>query len=345
MSSEGETTNLFADTVYFTGPRAVELRREPIHLKEDEILVESELIGISCGTELLLYRNEFPKGPTEDAISGLPSTLSYPTPYGYMNVCRDRENNRYFAFAPHSTRFGARIDALVPIGGLPAEDAVFAASMETALGIVQDTNPLPGDHVLVLGQGIIGLLVADLLRADGLVSVYVSEPAPFRRQKACEAGTAVLPADSAEASELLFAATEGRGVDTAINVSGSDTALQFAIDHLAYEGRVVEASWFGEKSQTLALGTRFHRKRLTLTASQVSNVAGSFSSRWSKDRRMRFVVELLGKFAPSRYITHRFSLRECDKAFALLDDPRSEVLQPVFVPAEEPERSPQHGRE
>lgn len=332
MKITQDEAGLTADTVYFTGPRTVELRREPVYRGDEERLLESELIGISCGTELLLYRDEFPKGASEDGLSGLPSTLSYPVAYGYMNVCHDSEGNRYFAFAPHSTRFAASPESLVSIGSLPAEDAVFTASMETALGIVQDANPLPGDHVLILGQGVIGLLVADILRANRLISVYVLEPDPYRRRKASEAGSAVLPEEDSEASRMLFAATEDRGVDTAINVSGSDAALQFAIDHLAYEGCVVEASWFGEKTQNLALGGRFHRKRLTVTASQVSNVGAALSSRWSKSRRMRFVVQLLGELSPSRYITHHFAMDECRDAFALLDDPASEVLQPVFVP-------------
>lgn len=55
---------------------------------------------------------------------------------------------------------------------------------------------------------------------------------------------------------------------------------------------------------------------------------------------MRFVVELLGKLVPSRYITHRFSMEECRDAFALLDDPQAEVLQPVFLPGEAPDKSP-----
>ncbi len=343
MNEQKNTASRSADTMYFTGPRSVELRRETVRPNEGEIFLESELIGISCGTELLLYRDEFPKGATEDALSGLPSELTYPVAYGYMNVCRDDAGNRYFAFAPHSTRFAAQPGALVPIGALPAEDAVFAASMETALGIVHDAAPLPGDHVLVLGQGVIGLLVADILRANRLVSVYVAEPANFRRRAASQAGSAVLPADPDEASKMLLAATGERGVDTAINVSGSDRALQFAIDNLAFEGRVVEASWFGEKTQNLRLGGRFHRKRLTLTASQVSNVASGIASRWSKERRMRFVVELLGELSPSRYITHRFSMDECEKAFALLDNPDSEILQPVFVPDTATRRSPSSG--
>ncbi|MFW6388194.1 MAG: zinc-dependent alcohol dehydrogenase [bacterium] len=319
-------------TIYFTGPKSVELRTEQCTPGSDEVVLESELIGVSCGTELLLYRNEFPPGVSEDGLSGIPQQLEYPVAYGYMNVAHDAQGRRYFAFAVHSDRFSAAADSLIPIGDLPADDAVFTASMETALGIVQDARPLPGDHILVTGQGVVGLLVTELLVAQGLLTVYTAEPAPSRRRAAEATGASLLPVDTQQARARLLEETDARGVDLAINVSGSAQAMQFAIDNLAFEGRLIEASWFGNKASQLQLGRNFHRKRLTIEASQVSNVAGSFMRRWSKTRRMQYVLDLLRRVRPGRYITHRFSMTDCGSAFRLLDRGEDGVLQPVFVP-------------
>lgn len=326
-------------TIYFTGPKTVEMRKEQYNTGSDEIVLDSELIGVSCGTELLLYRDEFPAGASEDGLSGLPQEIRYPVAYGYMNVAHDAQGRRYFAFAVHSDRFSATPDSLIPIGDLPADDAVFAAGMETALGIVQDARPLPGDHVLVTGQGVIGLLVTELLMVQGLLTVYVAEPNPSRRRAAEATGARLLPGDTQQAQARLLEDTDSRGIDLAIDVSGADEAMQFAIDTLAFEGRLVEGSWFGNKASRLELGRTFHRKRLTIEASQVSNVGGSFARRWSKARRMQFVLDLLRRLRPGKYITHRFPMTECASAFDLLDRGEDGILQPVFVPGAERETS------
>lgn len=328
-----------SNTIYFTGPRAVEVREEELDTGPGKVMLDSELIGISCGTELLLYRNEFPAGTSEDGLEGLPEKLQYPVAYGYMNVAHDSHGTRYFAFAPHSDRFSATPESLIPIGDLSSDDAIFAAGMETALGIVQDARPTPGDHVLVSGQGVIGLLVTELLMANGLLTVHAAEPVDYRRRAAEATGARVLPVDPTHAGKRILEETDNRGIDLAIDVSGADGALQFALDNLAFEGRLIEGSWFGSKTSQLRLGRNFHRRRLTIEASQVSNVGGSFVRRWSKSRRMSFVLELLRRLRPGKYITHRFPLGECGSAFELLDRGEDGILQPVFVPGAETETS------
>ncbi len=319
-------------TVYFTGTRSVELREERVTSSPGQRMFHSELIGISCGTELKLYRNTFPRGATQDGLASIDTQLEYPCAYGYMNVARDEDGKRYFAFVPHSTAFAAASESLVDIGDLPAEDAIFLANMETALGIVHDAAPRPGEQVLVLGQGVVGLLVSEILSLLGLVTIYAAEPREFRRSAAASISQTLLPPERRRALDTLQEETGGRGVDVAINVSGSASALQSAIDALAFEGRVIEGSWYGDTPIELRLGRDFHRKRLSIVSSQVTNVAGELHYRWSKERRIGFVIELLHRVRPSRYITHRIPIAECGRAFELIDEPDSPVLQPVLLP-------------
>ncbi len=319
-------------TVYFTGTRSVELREEHVTALPGQRVFHSELIGISCGTELNLYRNTFPRGAAQDGLASVDTQLEYPCAYGYMNVARDEDGKRYFAFVPHTTAFAAASESLVEIGDLPAEDAVFLANMETALSIVHDAAPRPGEQVLVLGQGVVGLLVSEILSQLGLVEIYAAEPRDFRRNAAASISQTLLPPESDRALESLKEETGGRGVDVAVNVSGSASALQLALDALAFEGRVIEGSWYGDTPIELHLGRDFHRKRLSIVSSQVTNVAGELHYRWSKERRMDFTIELLHRIRPSRYITHRIPIAECGRAFELIDEPDSPVLQPVLLP-------------
>ena len=128
-------------TVSFERPKEVVVRSEPFTVSDEEVYLESELIGISHGTEMLFYNGPFPSGQTLEAIPEVGTSTGYPIAYGYMNVARSKEG-RFFAFAPHHDRFAAKPDALMKIpDGVDSRDAVLFPSVETALQIVHDTHP------------------------------------------------------------------------------------------------------------------------------------------------------------------------------------------------------------
>jgi threonine dehydrogenase-like Zn-dependent dehydrogenase len=323
-----------ARALFFTAPETVELRETELASSEDGVLVESELIGVSHGTEMLIYRGAFPSSIEEETVSSLAGRQEYPLKYGYVNVGRTQDGHLVFAFFPHQDRFRCREEDLVYLpADLRAEDAVFLASMETAVGIVHDAVPRLGETVLVLGQGVVGLLVTELLLRTGVARVIAADPLPQRRERAAALGAQALDPEEPEAvARTIAEATEGRGVDTSINVSSSSAALQHALDHTVFEGTVVEASWYGTRPVELELGRAFHRRRLHLRSSQVSNIDPALRGRWSKARRLHFAVELLRELAPSKYITHRFELGRADEAFRLLKQHPEHVLQIVLTP-------------
>jgi threonine dehydrogenase-like Zn-dependent dehydrogenase len=94
---------------------------------------------------------------------------------------------------------------------------------------------------------------------------------------------------------VRFAEPAGADVDAdvVIHASGSPEGLDLAIRAAAFEATIVELSWYGTDVVPLALGGRFHSRRLTLKSSQVGHVAGSQRSRWDTRRRMELAVSLL----------------------------------------------------
>src|SRR5512147_2660293 len=101
-------------TVYFTAPRQVELREEPLPVPgADEVLVETICSAISAGTEMLVYRGQFPH--LTDSHDPLSSHLCYPLAYGYACVGRIKDigaqgdksllDKLVFGFQPHTTHF------------------------------------------------------------------------------------------------------------------------------------------------------------------------------------------------------------------------------------------------
>ena len=117
----------------------------------------------------------------------------------------------------------------------------------------------------------------------------------------------------------------------AVEVSGSGSALQAAIDTVAVEGAVVVASWYGTKSTALALGGRFHRARVRLRSSQVGRVSPELGPRWDHNRRMETVLNLLSQLRLKELISHHFPFEEAPDAYRLVDGYPAEVLQIILT--------------
>ena len=324
-----------ARVLYFVAPGEVELREEAVVAAPGEVLVRSCLIGISHGTEMLAFAGRLPAGLEADAtLKSLSGTLAYPLKYGYINTGICEDGRRVFAFVPHQDVFAASEDELVVLPPeLPFDDAVFLATMETALGVLHDAAVRFGEEVLVVGQGVVGLLTAELLLRSGAGRVITVEHHALRREASRALGCLALAADEGDLPERIRALTGGRGVDVAIEAGGTAAGLQLALDALAFEGTLVAASWHGAEAVSLELGRAFHRRRLRIRSSQVSRLDPCLEGRWSKRRRLAVALGLLETLRPSRYITHRIPLSSAREAYGLLSERPGETLQVVLEPA------------
>ncbi len=322
-------------TLTLTAPRRVELRAESLPpRKENEALVETVCSAISAGTELLIYRGEFPR-QLEDLHDRFSSGVKYPWASGYACVGRiiEAENEALrgslvFSFQPHCTHFIAPLGSLIPLPeGQTPEPACFLPNMETAVNLVQDAAPILGERALVLGQGVVGLLCASLLNEFPLQTLVSADLYSLRRE-ASPAPHRLDPAAAdfrAQARSLLK-----EGADLTVEVSGHPAALDEAIALTRFSGRVILGSWYGEKRLPLDLGGSFHRSRLRLISSQVSTLAPELSARWDKARRFETAWEALARLHPEKWITHRFPLDRAAQAYQLLDESPAEALQVVF---------------
>ena len=326
-------------TLYFTAPRQVELREETLPaLGADEVLVETSCSAISAGTEMLVYQGRFPRELEADSvISSLRGGFAYPVAYGYACVGIVRETGtqvdkswrekQVFAFQAHTSHFICKPDALFAIPpSLSMATACFLPNMETAVNLVQDGAPIFGERVLVLGQGIVGLLTASLLNEFPLEVLVTADCYPLR----CDASPVALhmsldpyaPGFRKEAMNLLK-----RGADLTFELSGNPTALNDAIALTAFSGRIVVGSWYGEKQVEVNLGGRFHRSRIKLISSQVSTIAPELDGRWDKTRRFEAAWAALERVKPEKWITHRFTIDDAAEAYRLLDEKPEEAIQ------------------
>ncbi|WP_233559918.1 MDR/zinc-dependent alcohol dehydrogenase-like family protein [Oleomonas cavernae] len=78
-----------------------------------------------------------------------------------------------------------------------------------------------------------------------------------------------------------------------VHTSASEAGLALALELAGFEATVVEASWYGDRPVSMALGGAFHSRRLTLKSSQVGHVAPAKRSRVSHRQRLALALDLL----------------------------------------------------
>jgi 2-desacetyl-2-hydroxyethyl bacteriochlorophyllide A dehydrogenase len=332
--------------VVFQAPFRVRVKSEQLPTPgPNEVIVRSAISSVSAGTERLAYRGQVPTGlPIDASLTALSGAFGYPLRYGYAavgTVCaaggRVAETwigRRVFCFHPHASHILADPAGLVPIpDDLSFPDAVFLANMETALTLVMDGLPAIGEHVVVFGQGVVGLLVTGLLSLYPLAALFAVEPLALRRKASLQAGAqaAFDPAVLPSVTDRLRETTDGGMADLVFELSGHPPALDAAIEAAGFGARVVLGSWYGTQPVAVNLGGAFHRSRLRLIGSQVSTLPPHCLPRWTKPRRFSLAWDMIRRTRPSRLITHELSVQRAAEAYELLDRRPEEALQVVFI--------------
>lgn len=139
----------------------------------------------------------------------------------------------------------------------------------------------PGDSVLVVGPGPIGLLCAQMAKLSGAGTVIVAGlPSDAHRlQVAKQVG-----ADLALDGNVLQAVAEvgdGFGVDVAIDCAGVSATLKLALDAVRPAGQVIKVGW-GPQPLQFSLDPLV-QKNVT--------IAGSFSHNWPIWERVISMIE------------------------------------------------------
>jgi 2-desacetyl-2-hydroxyethyl bacteriochlorophyllide A dehydrogenase len=92
---------------------------------------------------------------------------------------------------------------LIP-DSLSYQDAAFVEPIACALNGIERADIKPGQSVMIIGAGPIGLIMLQLVKLRGAGKVYLSEKVPWRRQKGLEMGADVaLNPDDAPIAEQI----------------------------------------------------------------------------------------------------------------------------------------------
>lgn len=339
--------------VALTHPRQVALLEAPARsLAPDEVRIRTLLSGISAGTELAFYRgtNPYLAKRWDPAlrlfVAGQGQSVEYPlTTWGYEEVGEVVETGAEARDVPLGTRvfgtWGHRSEHTAPATlarrqQLPSDAdpvrGIFSHIGPIALNGVLDSQVRVGENVAVFGLGVVGQLVAQLLRRSGARVIGV-DPVEQRRTMAERLGaeTTLDPSGTDVAVEIKRL-TDGRGADVCVEASGSVPALHTAIRACAYSSRVVALGFYQGEASGLLLGEEFHHNRVTVVCSQIGGISPELQHRWDRARLVRTFMQLAldGSIACAELVTHRAPAAEAASLFARLDESPAGVLQAVL---------------
>lgn len=222
-----------------------------------EVLVRVQAAGI-CGTDRHLFRGEFPCAPPvtlghefagEVVACGEGVTLPLGTRVtcdpniacgscdqclrGRVNLCARNSAIGIHRDGGFAERTVIPAHRAIPVPGLNPQHAAFAEPLACTLHGLDLGAPIPGERVIVLGGGVIGLLAVQLARNAGTEVTLVTRH-PAKRDLALSLGASHTAATEAEAHALL-----PQGADLVLECAGVAETVEMAPRLTRSGGRVV----------------------------------------------------------------------------------------------------------
>ncbi len=279
---------------------------EPPELGEGQVRVKSEFAAAKHGTEMAGFKgyarprgrydkdlgvfvkpekSEEPAGPFKPHPIGgnmFVGTVTETGP-GVTELAVGDRVLGYGGFREVHTTAASRCRKMPE--GLSWKSAVCLDPADFAMAAVRDGNVRIGDAVAVFGMGAIGLMAVQIARLSGASPVIAVEPLPNRRKVAEALGVdLVLDPTAGDVGLEIRLATGKRGVDAAIEYSGSVHALQAAIRSVAFGGNVVAGAFPPPYGPGLDLGAEAHQNRPNIIFSRACSEPNRDHPRWSEKR-------------------------------------------------------------
>ena len=233
-----------------------EMSLDDSELAPNEVLIRSQYSLTNTGTELARFAG---------LAAESSASFKYPFTMGWANVgtvenvgsavefCA--KGDLVLGLGPHASVFGideSQIIGKVP-SGIDPRVACYARMAAVSISAVRKAEFGVGESVLVIGQGIVGNLAAQLFAIAG-AEVMVADVIEPRLQVARECGIthAVNPL-TADLKDAVTTWTEGKGPQIVVEAVGDADLICLAVNLVAARGQVV------------LLGTPRKRKSLPMT--------------------------------------------------------------------------------
>ncbi|MES2572487.1 MAG: zinc-binding alcohol dehydrogenase family protein [Verrucomicrobiota bacterium] len=240
---------------------------------------------------------------------------------GFTNCCENHKTLGVMCDGGLTERILLPARKLHPAPDLTPDQCALVETLAIGCHAVDRGNPRPGENVLVIGAGPIGLSVIEFARLSGartLVMDISETRLAFVREKMGVAETVLVRGDESD-GKALTALTNGQLADVVIDATGNNHSMVRAMEFAAFAGRVV---YVGITQQTLEFphAPFLHRRELTLMASR-NALSRDFS------RIITLIKE--GKIDTQPWITHHATFEELPWVFPSWLKPETGVIKAV----------------
>ena len=267
------------------------IRNHSINISnKSELLIQTIYSGISYGTEKIVYTGAVPDSQKE--LMRCPyqeGNFGSDVKYGYMNIGKviDGTSNfkgKYvYTLFPHQTFYMLNKSEVTLIPKtIPLKRCLLSANMETAINGMWDTLPPCGDKILVVGSGVVGFLMAYLLKSiPGCEILLVdSDSKKSKYSKIFDINFKNKIPNNYKANIIY-------------ECSGNANILNSLSKHVKEEATICILSWYGNNVSKVKFGEEFLSKRIKLIFSQVSKVSQNRNKYWDNVQRRELAISML----------------------------------------------------
>lgn len=244
----------------------------------------------------------------------------YPCRIGRPNVCGALEVigvHRNGGFEEFVSVPAANVHKLPEHIGLDA--AALVEPYTIAANVLDRMQPLPGDRLLILGAGVIGMTILQMARALGIEDVIVTDVINERLEAAKVLGaTHVFNSREQDVEKEVLALTQGEGVPLIADAACVPALLPQMLRLASPAGRIGLLGFSVQPSDLVQL--EVIKKELTLVGSRLNN------------RKFPEVLALMasGQLDPLALVSHRLPLSDMPSAINMLDH-RPEEARKVLI--------------
>lgn len=277
--------------------------------------------------------------PTLEAVR---SKLAQPLPMGYCNVgvvaglgagvANFAVGDRIASNGKHAEVVSVPVNLCAKVPETVSDDeAAFTVIGAIALQGIRLVQPTLGEAVVVTGLGLIGLITVQLLRAQGCRVLGIdpdSSKLALARQFGAEVVDLSAGEDPVAAAEAF---SRGRGVDAVIvtaSTKSSEPMHQSAL-MCRKRGRIVlvgvtglelSRADFYEKELTFQVSCSYGPGRYDPNYEEKGQDYPVGFVRWTEQRNFEAVLDMMadGRLDVEPLISHRFSIDEAEKAYAVV---------------------------
>jgi len=244
---------------------------------------------------------------------------------GHTNCCESHKTLGVMCDGGMCERFLVPARKLHVSRKLTFDQLALVETLAIGCHAVNRGNPQPGENVLVIGAGPIGLSVVEFARLTGARTIVMDMNAQrldFVRAKMGVEHTILLsPGGEPQAVEQLGVITNGQLADVVVDATGSNRSMGGALAYCAFAGRLV---YVGITQQEVSFlhAPIMHRREITLMASR-NALAPDFT------RIISLIEE--GRIDTVPWITHHARFDEMIDVFPNWLKPESGVIKAVVA--------------